>query len=118
MEQLLTEKRKFESFDPVELINNLTFFYDFKGACDKDGERKGTAMWLFHLFIKKLAGAVLNDCICLKQEKKRHEAKGSLTTYCELFKYLISIHTTNDIITETNAEMTTSKQPKNMKPVE
>lgn len=107
-----------QTFDPVEPITILSFLDYFELACNTNGGHEGTATWLFHLFMKNPASAVLNACTCPKPKKKRRQIEGTITTYCEVVTYCLSAYSTHYDIAETGVELTTSKPPPNMNPVD
>lgn len=69
--RLLMVQVKSETLDAVGPITILSSLNDLKLACKTNGVHEGAAIWLFHLFTKKLGTAVLNDCPCLKPKKNR-----------------------------------------------
>lgn len=78
----------------------------------------GTALWLFHLFLEKQASVVLIAGTSLKPKNKCRQAEGMLATYFEVLNFLLSNYTTDYLMANTDAEMTTSKGAMNMDPVE
>lgn len=109
-----TVHMKSQTFDVTKLITILTFHNNFKLAGNSNEVHEGAAMWLSHLFIKILAGAVVNDCTCLKLKRKRLQAKRTIRTYFQVVNYLLFTYVADDVVAETGAEMTTPKQVPNM----
>lgn len=109
----LTVQMKSHTFDAAEQKTPLSFL-DSKMAYDTNGVHEGAAMWLFHLFMKKFASAILNACTCLKPRKKRRLAERILTTYCKVVNCLLSTYATDDVESDANAKMATYKQPPNV----
>lgn len=61
---------------------------------------------------------VLYTCAHFQPKKKRRQEEGVLTRYCKVIKYLLSTYPTDEVIAQTNAEITLSRELPNMKPVE
>lgn len=114
----LTVQVRYQTFETMEPMTLLSFLSDLKLACNTDGLHHGGFLKLFHLFMRKSARAVQNACTGLKPTKYRRQAEGTLTTYYEVVVHLLSAYAMKDAIAETEAEMTMSKLPPNMSPVE
>lgn len=77
---------------------------------------EGTAMWLFHLFMKELVSPAISAWICLEPKKKHVQGEGTLKIYWKVDTYLQLTYAANDIVGKTDAEMIPSKQTPNMNP--
>lgn len=65
---------------------------------------EGAAMWLFHFFIKKPAGAALSAWTRLASSRQPRQ-KGKLTSHCQVVHYVLNTYTTVNIIAEVDASI-------------
>lgn len=56
-------------------------------------------------FLKSPAAVALNDCIKLKSKSHMRQKKGTVTLYFEDVTFLLKAYVTDDVISETDADM-------------
>lgn len=64
---------KVQIFHRSDQITIFRFFPAFQMACGTNDIRKAAAMWLYHFFMKKPAGAALSAITCLTSSRQSHQ---------------------------------------------
>lgn len=95
---------KSQLVDGADPISILSILPALEMACNTNETQEVTAMWLFHIFMKKPVKAALNACTCLSSSSQAHK-EGGLTSYCHVVKYLLATYGTDDIIAEAEMDM-------------
>lgn len=89
----------------VPPISTLRFLSAFELLFDTNGVHVNAAFWHLHVSIRPLAAAALKSHIALKP--KLHTCqKDTGALYCEVYNYLLKTYQTDEIVTETDADMT------------
>lgn len=102
----------FDPFCPISIIRSLCYF---EISCDANGISNGAAIWLFIVFMKKLASVVLKIRFASKhnaQTSMRPFRKTTkLSTLLKAVKYLLRPYATDKNIARTDDKITMFSHP-------
>lgn len=90
-------------FDSSDAFSILGFLPTFQMACGINEIHEMPAMWLFHFYKKRPAGATLRTPACVSSSSHAREVC-ELKSYCKFVNYLLATYITDDINTETNMD--------------
>lgn len=94
---------------PSDPISVVSFLSNFKSACDSNIIHEGAAILLVSYFSWKPANAALWHPLIA--DKKSHQQRDRLTTYCYVVNYLFKTYGTNNFIAEAEVEILNFKEP-------
>lgn len=119
MSKRFSTQMKPHTFDPFDTISIIGFLFNFQLACDTDGIHEGAAIKLFHFFMKKSASSALHTKLTSKNSRndKTHALSGGnatqLTTYQQVVNHLLQKYATDEVVANTEEEITSFTQPAN-----
>lgn len=94
--------------NPVLLIG---FLQAFKQACDNNAIDMEASLWLFLYFLKNSSAAALTSRLSLMSRSSQSSIKGVLTIYCQVVNHPSKMHSTDDIIAETDGKIACYVKP-------
>lgn len=86
-----------DSFDSTLIIS---FWSTFKLAYDMNGIRKGTVVWLSHLFVKKSSASFQRSRKFQSSASYKRSRERTLTTHRKVVHYVLKTNSTGNAITK------------------
>lgn len=97
-------------FDGFDGISILSFSQAFQTVCTTKRIHESTAIWLFHFYRKKPAGAAINACTCLSSSSAPVKRVNS-QKYYQVKNFLLATHAADNAIAEEDVNIINLPQP-------